>query len=100
MLADDDEEATPTVGPAKGQTSQQPAWMRNLHDRCCEWLGQLPSVGLSGYNVFHLASYFSRACALCQNNHTTIQTPCIDSFSVKGLSDRIYSAKFAGISPM
>ena len=41
-LSDDDDEATPAAGPAKGQASQQPAWMRNLHERCREWLGQLP----------------------------------------------------------
>lgn len=47
-LADDDDEATPAAGPAKGQASQQPAWMRNLHERCREWLGQLPKV------VYHI----------------------------------------------
>ena len=45
MLADDDDEATPS-GPSKGQTTQQPAWMRNLFDRCKEWLEQLPAVRL------------------------------------------------------
>lgn len=44
MLADDDDEAVPSAGPSKGQTSQQPAWMRHLLDRCREWLSQLPSV--------------------------------------------------------
>ncbi|KAI0072370.1 dynein heavy chain [Panus rudis PR-1116 ss-1] len=43
MIADDDDDATPAGGPAKGQTSQQPAWMRNLYDRCREWLQQLPT---------------------------------------------------------
>ncbi|RDB29164.1 Cytoplasmic dynein 1 heavy chain 1 [Hypsizygus marmoreus] len=42
MLADDDEDATPTDA-AKAQTSQQPAWMRTLLERCREWLNQLPS---------------------------------------------------------
>ncbi|KAG1841306.1 dynein heavy chain and region D6 of dynein motor-domain-containing protein [Suillus subalutaceus] len=28
----------------KSQTPQQPAWMRNLHERCREWLTQLPST--------------------------------------------------------
>ena len=44
-LADDEDEATPSAGPSQGQTSQQPAWMRNLHERCREWLQQLPAVG-------------------------------------------------------
>ncbi|TFK40902.1 dynein heavy chain protein 1 [Crucibulum laeve] len=42
MLADDDDEVTSTTS-IKSQTSQQPAWMRTLLDRCREWLGQLPS---------------------------------------------------------
>ncbi|KAI0762764.1 dynein heavy chain protein 1 [Fomes fomentarius] len=43
MLADDDDEATPAAGPSGQGTSQQPAWMRNLHERCREWLQQLPA---------------------------------------------------------
>lgn len=43
-LADDDEDATQSSGPSKGQALQQPAWMRNLLERCTEWLGQLPTV--------------------------------------------------------
>ena len=42
-LVDDDDEIT-TSGPSKSQASQQPAWMRNLHERCGEWLTQLPPV--------------------------------------------------------
>ncbi|GJE87844.1 dynein heavy chain protein 1 [Phanerochaete sordida] len=42
MIADDDDEAA-TSGPVKGQTTQQPAWMRQLYDRCKEWLEQLPA---------------------------------------------------------
>ncbi|KAG2370226.1 dynein heavy chain protein 1 [Suillus spraguei] len=42
-LADDDELGS-AAGPSKSQTSQQPAWMRNLHERCREWLTQLPST--------------------------------------------------------
>lgn len=44
MLADDEDDSTPAVGAPQGQTSQQPAWMRQLHDRCREWIGQLPAV--------------------------------------------------------
>ncbi|KAI0793334.1 dynein heavy chain [Abortiporus biennis] len=44
-LSDDDDEAVPAAGgPAKGQASQQPAWMRNLHERCKEWLALLPAM--------------------------------------------------------
>ncbi|KAG6866267.1 hypothetical protein C0991_006854 [Blastosporella zonata] len=41
MLADDDDDAAPTAA-AKAQTSQQPAWMRTLLERCKEWVSQLP----------------------------------------------------------
>lgn len=44
MLADDDSDAASTTGPSKGQSAQQPAWMRNLLDRCREWLALLPQV--------------------------------------------------------
>ncbi|VDB95435.1 unnamed protein product [Peniophora sp. CBMAI 1063] len=40
-LADDEEDAS-TSGPASASASQQPAWMRTLHDRSKEWLEQLP----------------------------------------------------------
>ncbi|KAH7905070.1 dynein [Hygrophoropsis aurantiaca] len=43
-LTDDDDDVASTSGPSKGQPSQQPAWMRNLHERCREWLSQLPST--------------------------------------------------------
>lgn len=45
MQADDDEE-TITAATSKSQTSQQPAWMRQLLDRCKEWLALLPEVCL------------------------------------------------------
>ncbi|KAF9455575.1 dynein heavy chain and region D6 of dynein motor-domain-containing protein [Collybia nuda] len=41
MLSDEEEEVTPTAA-SKSQTSQQPAWMRTLLERCREWLNQLP----------------------------------------------------------
>ncbi|KAI0090006.1 dynein heavy chain protein 1 [Irpex rosettiformis] len=41
-LADDDDDTASAAGPSKGQSSQQPAWMRNLLERCREWLGLLP----------------------------------------------------------
>lgn len=47
-LADDDDEIGSAAGPSKG-TSQQPAWMRNLHERSLEWLTQLPSVSFLTY---------------------------------------------------
>ncbi|KAF9056435.1 dynein heavy chain protein 1 [Panaeolus papilionaceus] len=40
MLADDEEVAS--VSTSKTQTSQQPAWMRTLLERCREWLAELP----------------------------------------------------------
>lgn len=43
-LEDDDEDEVKPSGPAKGQTSQQPAWMRTLLERCQEWLSALPAV--------------------------------------------------------
>ncbi|KAH0590223.1 hypothetical protein H2248_000395 [Termitomyces sp. 'cryptogamus'] len=43
MLADDDEDAVASAA-TKAQTSQQPAWMRILLERCKEWLVQLPST--------------------------------------------------------
>lgn len=53
MLSDDDDdEVTPSAGPSKGQSSQQPAWMRNLLDRCREWLSQLPSVRYACFSKF------------------------------------------------
>ncbi len=45
MLADDDDDVAPAAS-TKSQTSQQPAWMRSLLDRCQEWLSQLPSVSM------------------------------------------------------
>ena len=42
-LADDEEDAS-TSGPASASASQQPAWMRTLHDRSKEWLEQLPQA--------------------------------------------------------
>jgi dynein heavy chain 1 len=42
MLADDDDELMTTA--IQKQTSQQPAWMRSLFERCREWIGLLPTV--------------------------------------------------------
>ncbi|KAF9498186.1 dynein heavy chain protein 1 [Pleurotus eryngii] len=42
MLTDDDDGAT-VSGPSKAESSQQPAWMRTLYERCREWLGVLPT---------------------------------------------------------
>ncbi|TFY78308.1 hypothetical protein EWM64_g5702 [Hericium alpestre] len=64
-LADDEDEVTPTAGPSKAQASQQPAWMRTLHERCREWFAQLPSTfntlqKQSGENQDPLYRLFSR----------------------------------------
>jgi dynein heavy chain 1 len=45
MLADDDDELITTA--TQKQTSQQPAWMRTLFERCREWLGLLPTVSFT-----------------------------------------------------
>ena len=42
MLADDEDEVVSTT--TSNSQSAQPAWMRTLHERCREWLDQLPSV--------------------------------------------------------
>lgn len=52
-LADDDEDDAKSSGPAKSQTTEQPAWMRALLERCREWLSALPEVR-------YLAKYISR----------------------------------------
>src|SRR6201999_1473440 len=56
MLADDDEVTSNTVN--KAQSSQQPAWMRTLLERCHEWLTQLPAV--SNRNL--MADIWPNAC--------------------------------------
>lgn len=48
-LTDDDDDST-AAGPSAG-TSQQPAWMRNLLERCREWLAQLPAVCLLSHHA-------------------------------------------------
>jgi len=54
MLADDDD--TLMTITAQKQTSQQPAWMRTLFERCREWLGVLPTVSfLSRFHVLKSA---------------------------------------------
>jgi len=42
MLADDEDEVVSTT--TSNSQSNQPVWMRTLHERCREWLEQLPSV--------------------------------------------------------
>ena len=49
MIADDDDEAV-SSGPSKGQPTQQPAWMRQLFDRCKEWHDQLPQVRIDSFS--------------------------------------------------
>lgn len=49
LLADDDEVDATTTN--KSQSSQQPAWMRQLLERCREWLGLLPGVSETKFNV-------------------------------------------------
>ncbi|KAJ3863796.1 dynein heavy chain domain-containing protein, partial [Lentinula novae-zelandiae] len=68
MQADDDEE-TITAATSKSQTSQQPAWMRQLLDRCKEWLALLPEKfntlpAQSGESQDPLYRLFSREGAI------------------------------------
>jgi dynein heavy chain 1 len=57
MLADDDDELT--AAASQKQTSQQPAWMRTLFERCREWLGLLPTVCFRVIWKRHQADIFS-----------------------------------------
>ena len=62
MLSDDDDDAAASgSGQSKGQTPQQPAWMRQLHERCKEWLEQLPSVSFYVASSQHLSLNCDRA---------------------------------------
>ena len=98
-IADDDDEAT-TSGPAKGQTTQQPAWMRQLFDRCKEWLEQLPAVRSSllvaevGANVPGLNS--NSAVSISKVGITKIL--CTDCSTVRAASARSFLARFVGTS--
>ncbi|KAF5378712.1 hypothetical protein D9757_010778 [Collybiopsis confluens] len=61
--ADDDDESA--AATSKSQTSRQPAWMRQLFDRCKEWLALLPEKFnnipvQSGENPDPLYRLFSR----------------------------------------
>jgi dynein heavy chain 1 len=44
-LIDDDDETSTVGGTLHQGASQQPAWMRALHQHCQEWLSLLPKVG-------------------------------------------------------
>ncbi|KAJ3973292.1 dynein heavy chain protein 1 [Lentinula raphanica] len=68
MQADDDDE-TVTTATSKSQSSQQPAWMRQLFDRCKEWLSSLPEKfntlpAQPGENQDPLYRLFSREGAI------------------------------------
>lgn len=83
MLSDEDEEAAPTAA-AKSQTSQQPAWMRTLLERCREWLNQLPAVRILHYprHLVLTVTHLSRNSARWRNSLET-PTHCIACFPVK-----------------
>jgi len=46
LLADDDDDVAATSTSKSG--SAQPAWMRQLYEKCKEWMSQLPEV--SGFS--------------------------------------------------
>lgn len=90
MLADDDDDSAPTIGAPQGQTSQQPAWMRQLHDRCMEWIGQLPTVSNRHPTVtveWDLTKH-RRVSIHCLNRAQITPTLYIDYSSEKERSDR------------
>jgi len=97
MLADDDDDTTPAVGAPQGQTSQQPAWMRQLHDRCMEWIGQLPAVSNQRPAVtveWDLTKYYRVSTRFLSRVQTT-PTLCIDYSSEKERSGRNFFPKSA-----
>ena len=70
MLADDEDEAASAVA-TKSQSTQQPAWMRTLLERCQEWLSQLPAV--SRINVIHAM------CSIMNQKFNTLPKPANDN---------------------
>ena len=85
MLADDDNDSAPAVGAPQAHTSQQPAWMRQLHDRCMEWISQLPAVSNqppAAIAEWDLTKYY-RVSTLFPNRAPTTQTLSIDYSSGK-----------------
>jgi len=90
MLADD-EEAIPTMA-VKSQTSQQPAWMRTLLERCMEWLNQLPAVSV--VDLCHL----SNSHEVCRHSvrwpsKLAMPTLCIACLLARELSVADFSTK-------
>lgn len=51
MLADDEDVVVSTTTAIS--QSAQPAWMRALHERCREWLDQLPSVSFTPTQIYN-----------------------------------------------
>ena len=102
MLADDDDDTAPAVGAPQGQTSQQPAWMRQLHDRCTEWIGQLPAVSGCHHAVTvegNLTNHH-RVSRLFPNRPQTTPIRFTDCSSEKEPSDRGFFLRFAETFPM
>ena len=92
MLADDDSDSAPAAGAPQGQTSQQPAWMRQLHDRCMEWIGQLPAVSdrRPGLAVERDLTKLRRVSIPFLNRAQTTRTPYTGYSSEKERSDRSF----------
>jgi len=86
MLADDDSDSAPAVGAPQGQTSQQPAWMRQLSDRCMEWIGQIPAVSdrRPAVAVERDLTKLRRVSTPFLNRAETTLTPCTGCSSEKG----------------
>ena len=43
-LADDEEDEVKPSGASKSRSNEQPAWMKQLLEKCKEWLAILPTV--------------------------------------------------------
>ena len=102
MLADDDSDSTPAVGAPQGQTSQQPAWMRQLHDRCMEWIGQLPAVSdrRPEVTVERDLTKLRRVSTPFLNRAQITRTPCTGCSSEKERSDRSFFLRSVETSQM
>ena len=102
MLADDDSDSAPAIGAPQGQTSQQPAWMRQLHDRCMEWIGQLPAVSdwRPEVAVERDLTNLCRVSTPFLNRAQTTRTPCTGCSSEKERLDGSFFLRSAETSPM
>jgi dynein heavy chain 1 len=86
MLADDEDEVVSTTA-AKSQ-SAQPAWMRALHERCRDWLDQLPSVSPTLSHLRAHIDYYLKQFAILPRQSADNQDPLYRLFSREGAVGR------------